>query len=103
MGDALQGDVQHALVDEPRPGVLGAIARAALRPVVLESSGQQSLTGDRNGHTACVDCDPPPAPLFGDIRRGAAATRRIKDQIARIRGHQKTALNDLWRGLYYVL
>ena len=96
LGDALQPDMRHSLVNE-------AASRPLLRILGTEkviSGRQKSLTRNRHCHAARVSCYPAPPPLLRNIGRGAAPAGRIKHEIARITGHEHTTLDHLRARLY---
>ena len=111
VGDGFQGDVGHALVDEALADV-AASRRFGGRPLrdlgllalSLGAVGEQipgiarahdARPRQRERHAGGVDGDPAPAPLLGDVSRGAGAAGRVQHQIAGIGGHEDAALNDL--------
>ena len=111
VGDRLQRDVRHALVDEALAdivvgrrvggGVAGELGflRAALAAVGEQipriARRHQARAGERQRDAAGVDRDPAPAPLLGDIGGGARAAGRIEHEVAGVGGHQDAALDDL--------
>ena len=103
VGDGFQGDVGHALVNETLADVAagGRFRRRALRDLgffllPFRAVGEQ-VPGIARAHDArpCqrkryaggVDGDPAPAPLLGDIGRGARAASRVQNQVAGVGGH----------------
>lgn len=110
VGDALQRDVRHALVDE-------ALAQAAMRgrgrgdlsrhlgllALAFGAVSQQipgiarahdPRAGERQRDARGVHGDPAPPPLLGDIGGGARPTGGIEHEVARIGGHQDAAFDD---------
>ena len=115
VGDRLERDVRHALIDEAladivmdrrvrgrAPAELGLL-RAALAAVGEQIPGiarrHQPRARQRQRDAAGVDRDPAPAPLLGDIGGGAGAAGGIEDQVAGVGGHQDAALDHLGAGL----
>ena len=112
VGDGFQGDVGHALVDEALADVAagGCFRRRALRdlgflPLPLGAVGEQipgiarahdARPRQRERHAGGVDGDPAPAPLLGDVGRGARAAGRVQHQVAGVGGHQNAALDHSW-------
>ena len=111
VGDGFQGDVRHALVDEALAdiAVRGRFGGRALRdlgflPLPFGAVGEQ-IPGIARAHDArprqrkrdagCVDGDPAPAPLLGDIGRGAGAAGGVQHEVAGVGGHQDAALENL--------
>ena len=92
VGDRLQRDVLHPLVDEPVPDVvvgwasaerhagelrlLRAGPRASRRAGSRGTGAHESLPGQGEGDAGGVDRDPATAPLLGDVGGGAGAARR---------------------------
>ena len=71
----------------------GAFGRIG-QDVVGEAPGHQTGAGQGDGHPGCVDGDPAPSPLFGNVGGGARAAGGVKHQVAGVSGHQHTTLNN---------
>ena len=95
VGDRLQGDVRHGLVDEAALQPLMRIAQG----MIIEAGGHQPLLGQCDGDARGVAGDPPAPPFFGHECSGARSTGRVEYEVARIGGHQETALNHCGRRL----
>ncbi len=111
VGDRLERDVRHALVDEAFADVVaGRIARwrrAGQFRFLLDPLGRvgQQIVGifgahqpracQRQRHAAGVAGDPAPSPLLGDIGGRAAAAGRVEHEVAGVGGHEEAALDDL--------
>ena len=109
VGDGFQGDVRHALVDEALADVAagGRFRRRTLRDLgflalPLGAVGEQipgiarahdARACQRERHAGGVDGDPAPAPLLGDVGRGAGAAGRVEHEIAGIGGHEDAAFD----------
>ena len=118
VGDGFQGDVRHALVDEALADVPAGrcLRRRALRDLAflalpLGAVGEQvpgiarahdARARQRERHAGGVDGDPAPAPLLGDVSRGARAAGRVQHQIAGVGGHENAALNDAGSSLNHI-
>ena len=116
VGDGLQGDMRHALVDEALADVAtsGRFRGRALRDLgflalPLGAVGKQvpgiARTHDarprqRERHAGGVDGDPAPAPLLGDVGGGARAAGWVQHEVAGVSGHQDTACSNFCIGLY---
>ena len=113
VGDGLEGDVRHALIDEavadvPLHGLRtrrGAGDFGFLE-LALAGIGQQvkgitrahdAGTGQRQRHARGVNRDPAAAPLLGDGGGGAGTAGRVEHEIAGVGGHEEAAFNDSWR------
>ena len=115
VGDGLERDVRHALVDEAVADiVMGGVGRGggaldlgglllAVFAIGEEIPGifraHDPRAGERERHAAGVDGDPAPAPLLGDEGGGARAAGWVEDQIAGVGGHEEATFNDLRRTL----
>ena len=113
VGDRLQRDVRHALIDEALADVvvdrrvgghalgqlrfLGAALAAVGEQIPRIARRHQPRAGERQRDAAGVDGDPAPAPLLGDIGGGAGAAGGIEHKVAGVGGHQNAALNDIAR------
>ena len=111
VGDGLEGDMRHALVDEAVADVathrLGAGRGAGdfgFLELAVAGVGQQieriacahdAGPGQRQGDAGGVDGDPAPAPLLRDGGRGSRAAGRIEHEVAGVGGHEDAALNCL--------
>ena len=118
VGDALQRDMRHPLVDETLADVAarGLAARDAPRDfgflqLAFGRVGQQVVriarTHDAGAsqcqrHTRGVDGDPAAAPLLGDVGRGARAAGGVKHEVAGIGGHEDATFYNLQPCLDYV-
>ena len=109
VGDGLQRDVRHALIDETVADV--AVGRLGTRrgagdfrflQLTFAGIGQQveritcahdAGTGQRQRDARGVDGDPATAPLFGDGGGGAGTTGRVEDEVAGVGSHQDAAFN----------
>ena len=83
LGDAFEGDVRDAFVDESARNA----CRFVFKFVVVEVSCQKTLTRQGNRHAAGVNGYPASAPVFCDISGGAATAGGIEDKIAGVCGH----------------
>jgi len=95
IGDGLERHMRHGFVFE-------AASDAFLRVrqlVVVKRGGHQPLFGQRQRHPRGVAGDPAAPPLLGHVSGGAAAAGGVKDQVARVGGHQQTARRNLHVGL----
>ena len=113
VGDGLERDVRHALIDEAVADVPmhGLRARRGagdfgFLDLAFAGIGQQVIriprahdagAGQRQRHARGVNCDPAAAPLLGDVGGGAGTAGRVEHKVARVGGHQDAALNDLRR------
>ena len=61
----------------------------------LESAREQPLPRERKRHPRRVRGDPTPPPLLRTISRRPGAAGGIKYEVARVRCHKDTSLNDL--------
>jgi hypothetical protein len=77
-----------ALVNKPARRT----ARVVIQLVPGESCGEQSLARQRQGHAAGVHRDPSPAPLLGNVSRGAAAAGGIENKIAGVKCRSSAGL-----------
>ena len=118
VGDGFQGDMGHALVDEALAdiaarGDFGGRALGDLRlfPLALGAVGEQipgiARTHDarpRQGerHAGRIDGDPAPAPLLGDVSRGAGAAGRVQHEVAGVGRHQDATLDNTGVCLNYI-
>ena len=108
VGDGLEGDVGHALVDEALADVAAGLVqgsafwpvRSASLPdafgrvgqeVVGVAGGHEAGAGQGEGDAGGVDGDPAPAPLLGDVGGGAGAAGGVEDQVAGVGGHEENA------------
>ena len=73
VGDGLEGDVGHGLVDEA--GLESFVG--VLEGVVIEAGGHQPHLGQGDGDAGGVAGDPAAAPLLGDVGGGATPTGRV--------------------------
>ena len=111
VGDGLERDVRHALVDKALADVafglvlgrhlagqfgflLDALRRVG-QQVVGILRGHQARARQRQGDAAGVAGDPAPAPLLGDVGRRAAAAGRVEHQVAGVGGHEEATLERL--------
>ncbi len=108
VGDRLEGDVRHALIDESLADVAAHRRRGrdpagqfALFDLALAAVGEEVIgiagahdPGARQGEGDArgVDGDPAPAPLLGDIGGGAGAAGGVEDEVAGVGGHEEAAL-----------
>ena len=108
VGDGLERDVRHALIDEAMADV--AVHRLRTRrgagdfgflELAFAGIGQQvkriarahdAGTGQRQRHARGVNRDPAAAPLLGDVGGGAGTAGRIEHEVAGVGGHQEAAL-----------
>ena len=104
VGDRLERDVGHALVDEPltdvavrRPrrrrgacdlGFLELTIARVREQVVGIARAHDTGAGQRERDARGVDGDPAATPLLGDGGGGAGAAGRIEDEVAGIRGEE---------------
>ena len=111
VGDGLQRDVRHALIDKALADVAACglagwrgagdfgfldLAVAAVGEQVVGIAGAHDAgTGQGERDARSVDGDPAAAPLFGDIGGGAGAAGGVENKVAGVGGHQDAALNDL--------
>ena len=110
VGDGLERDVRHALIDEALADVavggslrwnrlcdFGFFLLAVLavgEQVVRIASAHDAGAGQRERDAGSVDGDPAAAPLLGDVGRGARAAGGVENEIAGVGGHQDAAFND---------
>jgi len=95
VGDALEGDVRHLLVEE-------AAAHAFLwvgELVKIEHARHQPLPGERERHAARVARHPTPSPLLRHHRRRPAPARDVQHEVAGVGGHQDAAFDNAVSGL----
>jgi hypothetical protein len=103
VGDALERDMRHDPADVFTLLVLLAdVNEAAGWPtgfffelVIREGRREHALAGKSQWHSAGVDRDPSPAPLFGDVRGRAAASGWVEHEVAGVGGHENTAGDHL--------
>jgi hypothetical protein len=67
--------------------LLGATLDGVGEQVCRVLGAYQPLPGESDGDAGSVDGDPPPPPLFRDVRGGRRAAGRIKHQVPRIGAH----------------
>ena len=60
------------------------------------------LAGQSQRHAGGVDGDPPSAPLFGDVCRGAASAGRVQDEVAGVGAHEHAPLDCARCRLHHV-
>ncbi len=116
VGDGLQRDVRHALVDEAVADV--AVHRLRTRrgagdfgflELAVAGIGEQveriarahdAGAGQRQRDARGVDRDPAAAPLLGDGGGGAGAAGWVEHEVAGVGGHQEAAFDNLrdWFG-----
>ena len=118
VGDGLERDVRHALIDEavadvPLHGLRtrrGAGDFGFLE-LAFAGIGQQvkgitrahdAGTGQRQRHARGVNRDPAAAPLLGDGGGGAGTAGRVEHEVAGVGGHQEAAFNDLRVSLNHI-
>src|SRR6516225_406623 len=118
VGDRLQRDMRHALVDEALADIVVGrcflgwrAADLAFLALPLGTVGEQVIgvarahdprPCQRQCHTRGVNRNPAPSPLFGDICRRTGAAGRVEHEVAGIGGHQDAALNYLAGCLNYI-
>src|SRR3546814_2709073 len=85
VGDGLQGDVRHGLVDE---AATQAFVRVLELKVVV-TGGHQPLLGQGDGHARGVSGDPAATPFLGDVGGGAGAAGGIEYKVAVICGRSE--------------
>ena len=111
VGDGLEGDVRHALVDEALPDVAvgwrlrrGPALHLRLLRLPLAAVGEEIVrvagahdpgAGQRQGHAGGVDGNPAAAPLLGDVGGGAGAAGGVEDEVAWVGCHENTTLDNL--------
>ncbi len=64
--------------------------------IIVETSGHESLLGERNGDPRGVASDPASSPFFRTGCRSSGTTGWVKHQVARIGSHEDTSLNNLF-------
>ena len=110
VGDRLQRDVRHALVDEAVAdiavrrlvgerasadfGFLAKTFRRVGEQVVRIPRAHDARARERERHARRVDRDPATTPLLGDVRGRAGTAGRIEHEVARIGRHQEASLDD---------
>ena len=104
VGDRLQRDVLHSLVDESVPDVVRHLGRRQVacadsslslattldgvrEQVVREAGTHQPLSRKRERDSRGVDRDPPPSPLLGHVSRRARSTRWVENEVTRVGRH----------------
>ena len=108
VGDGLEGDVRHALVDEAVADVAVDRLRGGrgagdfgFLELAFAGIGQQVVgiarahdagAGQRQRHARGVNGDPAAAPLLGDVGGGAGTAGRVEHEVAGVGGHQEAAL-----------
>ena len=109
-GDGLEPNVRDSPVDKALTHVVFRLSlgrdnagQFGLFPYAIGRVGQQVIrvlcchearARERQGDAAGVARDPAPAPLLGDVGRGAATAGRIEHKVARISGHEQAALDQ---------
>ena len=82
--------------------VLKATCGSSIRviePMKIEGSCKHSLASQRDGHPGGIARDPAPPPFLGAPSGCSRSTCRIEHQVARVGGHQQTALDHFRVGL----
>ena len=115
--NASERDMRHRPTVERQPLAVGLslsvdtldpgparVARHVLRGQfteleVVKLRGHQAMLRERERYPACIDGDPAPPPVLGNISGSAAATGRIEHQVARVSSHQHTSRDYLRRTL----
>ena len=109
VGDRLERDVRHPLVDEPLPDVavrrrlrgrlagdLGFLAlplRTVGEQVVRVARAHDPRTGKSQRYSGGVDGDPAAAPLLSDVGSSFGPARRVKHEVTGIGCHQDASLH----------
>ena len=70
--------------------------------VVVKRRCQETGARKGNCYAGGVDGYPPPSPLFRNVSRGAATTRRIEDNVARVGAHQDATLDSSGVCLHHI-
>lgn len=110
VGDGLEGDVRHALIDESetqiamsrlrRHGIMGDFGFLLLpvagigEHIIGIARAHDARTRQRQGDAGGVDGYPAAAPLFGDVGGCTAAAGGIENKIAGVSCHQDASLNN---------
>ena len=118
VGDRLERDMRHPLVDESLPDVavrrrlrwrlardlrfLALPFRTVGEQVVGVSRTHDAGAGESQCDAGGVDGDPAAAPLFGHVGGGARTACGIQDEVAWVGSHQDATVNDLCVRLDYI-
>ena len=76
-------------------GLLELTVTAISKQIVWVARAHNARTGKSKRNSRSIDRDPSTTPLFGNIGSSARAASGIKNEIARIGGHQNTSFNNL--------
>jgi hypothetical protein len=81
-----------------KPGAVGAalniLGAGRTELIIVVFRGEDSLACNGQCNTAHINCNPPAAPLFGNVGRCTRATRGIQYEVTWVNSHLHAPLND---------